>query len=915
MNKIFNHSKLIIVIIFILTAFFAYQLPDLKINNEVDIFLPNDHPSRVANRKMEDIYGGSETMVIAIDAKKSTILDQENIKLISELTEKLENIKDVDDVKSLSNADYIDGTAEGLEVAPLAKEIPKNSQEISEIKRKLISWDIYKGNLYSNDFKASQIMIKLKAGVDIKAKEDVYFKIKDILKGYKQDDLKFYIAGSPAVTVLLGENMQSDLKRLIPFVILVVLISLYLSFRNLGGVVLPIMTVLISTVWALGIMAIFGINLTMVSTVIPVLLIAVGSAYGIHIISHYYDEIRSTTGELSPQKNKEMVLEVVKKVGKPVALAGITTIVGFASLATSRIMPIKHFGIFTAIGVATALIVAITLIPAILIVRNKELKYQEKEDEQEDLLDRILMFLYHYFSKRRIKVLAFTLVIIILSIIGMSKVVTDSILVEMFKKKTEIRQADKFANDNLNGTNILNVLIEGNQRGALTDPDILKKMDQLGIYLKDNFTEVGKVTSFADFVKRMNKVMHYPAETSSQKEKTTDKQDSSFEENTSSFGQETTSNFGEDSSSFSQETTSSFGEDSDSFSQETTSNFGEDNSNSSVKQNSSEMKIKGPSTEKLSEKELALLFNQALLKAKELNLTAEEFVELINKKLNYQGEAYNEIPYDLDKYNKSSKKQLSKLINGYLLMYSGSLDDLINYQLDPSKARMMVQIKTASNITTKAIEKTVDQYVKKNFPKGYEVTVAGTADMSLAVNNLIVSSQIRSIIVSLLIVFIIVALSYRSFVAGIFGIIPLVISLLVNFGLMGFLGIKLDIGTAMVASIAIGIGVDYTIHFLSTYEDQRRETDDLEVVTKNTLLSSGKAIVFNAVSVATGFAVLLFSNFNPLVNLGLLVSITMFSSSVASMTVLPILLNLIKPKFISKNSRVEGNEASATLNQ
>ena len=154
------------------------------------------------------------------------------------------------------------------------------------------------------------------------------------------------------------------------------------------------------------------------------------------------------------------------------------------------------------------------------------------------------------------------------------------------------------------------------------------------------------------------------------------------------------------------------------------------------------MKIKGPSTEKLSEKELALLFNQALLKAKELNLTAEEFVELINKKLNYQGEAYNEIPYDLDKYNKSSKEQLSQLINGYLLMYSGSLDDLINYQLDPSKARMMVQIKTASNITTKTIEEGVDQYVEKNFPKGYEVTVAGTADMSLAVNNLIVSSPV-----------------------------------------------------------------------------------------------------------------------------------------------------------------------------
>ncbi|WP_018250091.1 MMPL family transporter [Orenia marismortui] len=914
MGKIFNHSKLIIIIIFIITAFFAFQLPKIKINNEVDIFLPENHPSRIAKDKMEDIYGSSEAMVIAINVKKGTILDKKNITMIQNLTEELEDIENVDEVTSLTNADYIDGTAEGMEVSPLAEAPQQTDSELLDIKRKLISWNLYKGNLYNEDFKASQIMIKLKPDIEITAKEKIYFDVKEILKGYERENIDFYLAGSPAVTVLMGNNMEGDLARLIPFVILVVLISLYLSFKNVSGVVLPTMTVVISTIWALGIMAMLGINLTMVSTVIPVLLVAVGSAYGIHIISHYYDEIKANMNEdFNEEVHHKIVLYTVKKVGKAVVLAGITTIVGFGSLATSSIMPIKNFGIFTAVGVATALVVAILLIPAILIVRHKKVKYNNSRDE-EGTLTKILIALYHYFSEKRVRILVLTFVTIIISVMGTSKIVIDNILVEMFKEKTEIRQADKFANNNLNGTNVLNVLIKGREEGSLTNPEILKEMDELGVYLKHNFNEVGKVTSFADFIKRMNKVMNYPqeelvskdqAEVSNFGKETT----SSFgEETTSDFEKETTSNFGEETtSSFGQETTSDFGE-------ETTSSFGqEDNSSQATKVR--QLEIKEPSKQEISERDLVVLLNQAIIKAKRLNLTAEELVELVNKELNYKGEAYNEIPYDPSKYPVEKREGLKNLISQYLLLYSGSLDDLINDQLEPSKARMMIQMKTASNITTKKVKKAIIDYASRNFPEGYEVSIAGTADMSLAVNNLIVSSQIKSILLSLIVVFIIVAISYRSLIAGIFGIVPLSISLLINFGLMGFLGIKLDIGTAMVASIAIGIGVDYTIHFLSTYNHERIKTDNLEVVTKKTLLSSGKAIIFNAVSVAAGFAVLLFSNFNPLVNLGLLVSITMVTSSVASMTVLPVLLNIFKPKFISNKGMIDEGNDSLVINQ
>ncbi|MBN2618180.1 MAG: MMPL family transporter, partial [Spirochaetales bacterium] len=128
----------------------------------------------------------------------------------------------------------------------------------------------------------------------------------------------------------------------------------------------------------------------------------------------------------------------------------------------------------------------------------------------------------------------------------------------------------------------------------------------------------------------------------------------------------------------------------------------------------------------------------------------------------------------------------------------------------------------------------------------------------------------------------------------------LLIAIIINFGIMGIFHINLDMITALIASIAIGVGVDYTIHFLSTYHKERLLTDDLKVVSRNTIITSGKAILINAASVALGFLVLVFSNFIVLRYIGVLVAIIMITSSLAALTILPILLKLIKPNFISR---------------
>jgi predicted RND superfamily exporter protein len=155
---------------------------------------------------------------------------------------------------------------------------------------------------------------------------------------------------------------------------------------------------------------------------------------------------------------------------------------------------------------------------------------------------------------------------------------------------------------------------------------------------------------------------------------------------------------------------------------------------------------------------------------------------------------------------------------------------------------------------------------------------------------------------SIICVFIIVTLSNKSLIAGIIGIVPLSISLLLNFAVMGFTGIKLNLGTSMVAAVAVGIGIDYSIHCLEAYKREYKASDGKGDFLRRVFLSSGKAIIINAISVGAGFAVLMLSNFVMLGDLGMLIAITMFSSAFVSLTVLPALLALIKPKFIYREN-------------
>jgi hydrophobe/amphiphile efflux-3 (HAE3) family protein len=230
----------------------------------------------------------------------------------------------------------------------------------------------------------------------------------------------------------------------------------------------------------------------------------------------------------------------------------------------------------------------------------------------------------------------------------------------------------------------------------------------------------------------------------------------------------------------------------------------------------------------------------------------------------------------------------------FLLDGQDVMPQLVSEDLD----RGIIQSKFASveNKEIEAFTKKMQQFIEENSNENCKIELTGMPSVYVRLNDSLIKSQFSSLLIALVLVVLIVGLIFRSFSKGIYATIPIIATILVLFGFMGFTGIPLDIATVLVGSIALGIGIDYSIHFISGFNAHLKENGDAEKAIEKTLLSSGKAIIINVTSVAAGFLVLLFSQLVPLQNFGLLVAISMFGSGLGSLTLLPVILILANRK-------------------
>jgi hypothetical protein len=272
-----------------------------------------------------------------------------------------------------------------------------------------------------------------------------------------------------------------------------------------------------------------------------------------------------------------------------------------------------------------------------------------------------------------------------------------------------------------------------------------------------------------------------------------------------------------------------------------------------------------------------------------------DFIKRMNQAMHDGDPAFYTIPESKD------------LVAQYLLLFSfsggsGELDSFVNF--DCKSGQILLQMKSQSGYLAQDVVNLVNGYRKQELTTSRvtDIFTTGLAMLAKEFNRLVVESQASSFAVSFILVIFIVSAMFRSFKLGCYSVVPLVVPIFLNFGIMGLTGIKLNAATAVIASLAIGIGIDYSIHFLSRYRHEITTQGSVEKAIERSLHTSGRAILYNALAVAAGFLVLVPSNFVIISQLGILVALVMITTSLASLTLLPAILKVFPPRLAHRTA-------------
>ncbi|MCR4823641.1 MAG: MMPL family transporter [Treponema sp.] len=967
-NFFLKKPKLVIIFNILLTIAMAVPLKSIKLENSIRDFFPLKHQAYQRLTDTEDTFGSMVSIGVSLETRKSTILTKKYLDIIRKITSEIETVENTTDVVSITNIDFIESDEEGIKVSSLLQK--GDTEELTDkdvllLQEKLNSWvSMYDLVVISNSGRATQIAVSVDPKAPPSAQVKALDQIKEIVEKHIQgSDLKMKLYGEPVIAKDSKDFMLTDLVVLIPLVVLVVLISLQASFVTWEGTLLPLLAVLMSAIWSCGLMSVLGITFSLVSSVIPVALIACGSAYGIHVMTHYYiavDKIKMECEkegrDFTKDDHKKAISEGIDNVFLAVILSAITTVIGFASLVTSPIRPLFSFAIFTALGIVFSLWLSMSLIPAILSLKSldsigKRAKLMEKlitraksrmakqhrHGEEGHSVSKTLYTIYSFFCGTRPRLIVSSLGLVLISGIGISRLDIDTAMVNYFPESSRLRQDLNYVNNNFAGTNSLYLLFKSpaglaKEKGTklyaqaqeiedkakksgkelspaqkekvdslyaqaqeffdqaatlpdMTNPEALQQIDTMAAWLPYQYKNIGKAVTYTDSIKKINQVWNSPyadlsVASSSSSSSSSSAEDFGFDDTAEDFG------FGDIADDF------GFAEGSEA----------DDNSQKEQSFENPNIKYRESLDKKMTASDVQKLIEDAYAHSPwELN-RIDDMVEAIHREMNYNGWAYFEVPYAPEKYMVSSQEELASVISNYNILLGDSIqrfvDDISSYR--PKVVRMQIQLHTHSTRVVGEMLSEIEDYAQANLPEGYVMEATGQAEMEYVMTNLVVSSQLSSLLLSLALVILIISISFKSLIAGLIGSIPLAFTIILNYMMMGFLGIKLDLITSIIASVAIGVGIDYTIHFMTEYRELRKSCTNLAQVTQDTFKSSGMGIITNALAVGLGFLVLCLSRFVVLRYIGILIAMVMFTSSMLSMTIIPGIFNAFDPNFLHK---------------
>jgi predicted RND superfamily exporter protein len=265
-------------------------------------------------------------------------------------------------------------------------------------------------------------------------------------------------------------------------------------------------------------------------------------------------------------------------------------------------------------------------------------------------------------------------------------------------------------------------------------------------------------------------------------------------------------------------------------------------------------------------------------------MSFNDMIKKMNQEMNGGDPKFYAIPQD------------PQLISQYLLIFTGDLQSVLSSNHD--KLRVTVTMKRTSTDESEAVARYILDYFGGDFLKTNHVqaNITGAAHLYYVANTLLLEGTAKSIVICIVVVFLLLLIVLKDFWISLIAMLPIFLTLVINFGMLGLFNIPLNAGTAMVSSVAIGIGVDYSIHYITWYRREIRQNRDIALALENTILHKGRAILYNMLVIFGGFLVMVVSKFIPLIQFGVLVAICMVTTAVGSLVIVPAVMKLLAKK-------------------
>jgi predicted RND superfamily exporter protein len=525
-DKITQHPIKIIFLILIISFAIISNLPKITIDTSTEGFLHKSDPALVRYEAFKEQFGQDEKVMVVVKGKD--VFESSFLKKLQKLHLKLENnVPHLNDITSLINARNTRGEKDQLIVEDLFENFPKNEKELAFIKNLAVNNVMYKNLLFSDDHKFATIILEPSAyessadGDDMEgfgeeeseqkleflkdtSKSEMVVSAEAIADKFTSENFDVFIAGSLAVNDFNKRAVQQDMQKFVKLVLLIMMIFLFIVFRRLSAVILPIFIVGLSLLTTMGIMALVGTPITIPTQILPSFLLAVGIGAVVHLLAMFFNHLNENA-----DKNKA-ISYALGHSGLAIIMTSLTTAAGLLSFCTAAIAPIADLGIFAAVGVMIALINTLITLPAMLALLPMK-PAKQKQIEKTKKMDKLLTNLAMFSVDNAKAITAVSVVIILASIFFASKVEFKHDPLSWQPDDSKIKHSTKVVDKELKGSVTMEVIIDTKKENGLYNSELLKKIDAVvrkAEAIKTDKHFVGKGWSVAEVLKEIHRGLH-----------------------------------------------------------------------------------------------------------------------------------------------------------------------------------------------------------------------------------------------------------------------------------------------------------------------------------------------------------------------------------------------------------------------